>query len=47
MEKHLIHRDASLLDALRKLNELSGSTMTLFAVDADGHVTGSVTDGGR
>ena len=45
MEKHLIHRDASLLDALRKLNELSGSTMTLFAVDADGHVTGSVTDG--
>ncbi|MDE6137419.1 MAG: NTP transferase domain-containing protein [Muribaculaceae bacterium] len=45
MEKHLINRNASLLDALRQLNELSGSTMTLFAVDEDGRVSGSVTDG--
>jgi len=45
MERHTIHRKATLLDALRKLNELSGSAMTLFATDDAGCVTGSVTDG--
>ena len=45
MNRHLISSEASLLDALRKLNELSGSTMTLFAVDSSGRVYGTVTDG--
>lgn len=45
MERHLIHRHATLLDALRRLNELSGSTMTLFAVDDAGRVCGTLTDG--
>lgn len=45
MERHLIHRHATLLDALRRLNELSGSTMTLFAVDDAGRVYGTLTDG--
>lgn len=45
MERHLIHRHATLLDALRRLNELSGCTMTLFAVDDAGRVCGTLTDG--
>lgn len=45
MNRHLINRQASLLEALRRLNELSGSTMTLFAVDDGGRVCGTLTDG--
>lgn len=44
-KRHIINEDASLIDALTQLNALSGGVMTLFAVDADGRVTGSLTDG--
>ncbi|MDE6269329.1 MAG: NTP transferase domain-containing protein, partial [Muribaculaceae bacterium] len=45
MKRHLIHSDASMLEALNRLNELSGSTMTLFVVDGRGRVAGTLTDG--
>lgn len=44
-DKHIIQSRASLLDALRRLNELSGGVMTLAAVDADGKMEGTLTDG--
>lgn len=38
--------DATLLQALGRLHDLpSGASMTLIALDADGHVCGTVTDG--
>lgn len=43
--KYIIEDTASVLDALRKLNELSGKAMTLFAIDKDGKVKGTLTDG--
>lgn len=45
MDAHLINIRATLLDALRKINALSGSAMTLFAVDDAHTVRGTVTDG--
>lgn len=42
---YVISRDATVIDALRKLNNLSGRTMTLFAIDNDGRLTGTLTDG--
>lgn len=43
---HTVSASASLLEALRRLNTLpSGSSMTLVAVDDDGRVCGTVTDG--
>lgn len=42
---HTINADAPLLEALARLNRLSGGSMTLFVCDHDGRVTGSVTDG--
>lgn len=45
MDRHIISRDASLLEALSMLNALSGEVMTLFAVDNLGHMSGTVTDG--
>lgn len=45
MNKHLIHRDAPLLDALRMLNDMRGSSLTLFAIDSGGRITGTLTDG--
>ncbi len=45
MDAHLINVKRSLYEALEKLNFLSGGTMTLFAVDDDGHLIGSLTDG--
>ncbi len=44
-ERHLISQDAPMIEALRKLNELSGSAMTLFVIDAGGCMTGTLTDG--
>ncbi len=44
-DRHIISEEASLLDALVQLNRLSGLTMVLFAVDADGRMTGTLTDG--
>lgn len=43
--RHLIAADASVLECLEALNALPGGSMTLFAVDADGRLCGSLTDG--
>ena len=45
MERHTISHTASLMEALRKLNALSGGAMTLFVLDDGGVVRGSLTDG--
>lgn len=45
IDRHIINEDCSLIDALRRLNELSGGVMTLFAVNDDGVMTGTLTDG--
>lgn len=42
---HIIRKEATLIEALRRLNDLSGKTMVLFAVDSDGKMTGTITDG--
>lgn len=42
---HVIADHEPIIEAIRKLNDLSGGVMTLFAVDAAGRVVGSVTDG--
>ena len=42
---YIISENASVLEALHKLNKLSGRSMTLFAIDGNKHVTGSLTDG--
>ena len=44
-EKYLIPGRAMVLEALARLNDLSGGAMTLFVVDSDGCVRGSLTDG--
>ena len=43
--RHIIAADAPLRKAFEMLNALSGGNMTLFAVDASGHLAGSLTDG--
>ncbi|MDE5870917.1 MAG: NTP transferase domain-containing protein [Muribaculaceae bacterium] len=45
LDRHIISGDASIRETLVALNELSGDSMTLFAVDSDAHLIGSVTDG--
>lgn len=45
MNRHIIPDSATLLDALRMLNDLSGSVMTLLVTDASGIMTGTLTDG--
>lgn len=45
MDKHLISTEATLRDALAALNALSGDVMTLLAVDSDGRLQGTLTDG--
>ncbi len=45
MEKHLINSTDRLLDALGRLNDLSGEAMTLLVVDNDGRMQGTLTDG--
>ncbi|MDE6301453.1 MAG: NTP transferase domain-containing protein [Muribaculaceae bacterium] len=42
---HIISSEATLLEALDRLNRLSGSSMTLFVTDPDGRMRGTVTDG--
>ena len=41
--RYIISQDASVIDALRMLNDLSGKAMTLFATNADGRITGTLT----
>lgn len=45
MERHLISGQASIVEALEALNALSGETMVVFAVDGEGRLIGSLTDG--
>lgn len=45
MNKHIISARSGLLEALAMLNALSGGVMTLFVVDAEGRMVGSLTDG--
>lgn len=45
-EDHIIEENESLREALRRLNRLSGSSMTLFVTRGEGGpVTGTLTDG--
>lgn len=45
MDRHIISSEARLIEAIAMLNALSGSVMTIFTVDSEGRVTGSLTDG--
>lgn len=45
LRKHSIRPDATIREAMRKINGLSGDSMTLFAVDGAGNILGTVTDG--
>lgn len=45
IDRHTISENATLLDALARLNGLSGSAMTLFALDGAGGMVGTLTDG--
>lgn len=45
MDKHIINEKESLLDALARLNALSGQVMTLLVTDEQGVMTGTLTDG--
>lgn len=45
MNNHIISSGAPLLSALEALNGLSGQVMTLLAVDSDGRLEGTLTDG--
>lgn len=42
---HLIESSAPLVEALRRMNKLPGNAMTLFAIDGQGRLVASVTDG--
>lgn len=44
-ERHIISTGATLIEALDRLNRLSGGVMTLMAVDPDGIMRGTLTDG--
>ena len=45
IEKYIIRDNATILDALKQLNSLSGGLMTLFVTDGEGKALGSLTDG--
>ena len=45
LHRHSISTGSGIKDAMRKLNELSGESMTLFAIDDSGFLKGTVTDG--
>ena len=45
MERFFINRNASLIDALRRLNYLHNMSMTLFVIDDLGCMVGTLTDG--
>ncbi len=44
-DQQIITDNASLLDALVALNSLCDRTLTLFVVDSDNHLVGTLTDG--
>lgn len=43
--RHIISTEASVKEALSAINALSGEAMTLFAVNPEGKLAGTVTDG--
>lgn len=45
MDRHIIDADSTVLEGLRRLNDLSGGVMTLIVTDSDGRLLGTVTDG--
>lgn len=45
MKRHIINSDASLVDALKMLNALSGEAMTPMVTDSGGKLLGTLTDG--
>jgi dTDP-glucose pyrophosphorylase len=45
MNRHVINSDASITDALKMLNALSGDAMTLLVTDSKGRMLGTLTDG--
>lgn len=45
ISRHIINQDEKLIDALGKLNVLPGTEMTLFVVDSDEKIVGTLTDG--
>lgn len=45
MDRHIIHENQPVIKALEMLNSLSGGVMTLFAIDDNGIMTGTITDG--
>ena len=44
-QKYIIHQDKTLLEALKQINDLREGPLVLFAVDDDGLMTGTLTDG--
>lgn len=44
-ERHIIEEGASMIDALARLNSLSGQVMTLLVTDNSGVMKGTLTDG--
>lgn len=45
MKDHIISSRSTIIDALGRLNCLSGGVLTLFVTEPDGTVAGSLTDG--
>lgn len=45
MDRHIISAVSTVMQALEQLNKLSGDVMTLFAVDSNGAMVGTLTDG--
>ena len=45
MNRNILNGEATILEALGRLNELSGTSMTLFVVDGEGVMLGTLTDG--
>ncbi len=45
LSRHTVSGDATIRETLTALNELSGDSMTLFAINGKGKLIGSVTDG--
>lgn len=45
INKYLIRQDASIIEALNQLNELHSESMTLFVIDNDSRLVGTLTDG--
>ncbi|MCH5239690.1 MAG: NTP transferase domain-containing protein [Muribaculaceae bacterium] len=45
ISRHAISSEDSIREAMKRLNALSGESMTLFAIDNLGKIAGSITDG--